>query len=293
MDRLENKVKMHALRLVVLLPLGAAPVTVGAETLTWGQIDLRAGALRFDNLSGEALNIVDRRPESYRVAGRIGADWGSLGAQLDLAYGAFVNGSELGHHHDWDRMAAVRLTYDVGPAIGLGAVYGAGNSQPVADPGSSFDFQAVEGAYATGNWQFGLQLGRFDAVDTVGTNAFHDGTFARLGTIYSLASGGVVSADLGLFDGKQDAASEFNMKGVTLSVEYARQIGEKPLAWSAGVSHGQFEKDGIEASSLTETRATIGLTAWFGDGDLPSAKRRAIFSQPDFGYIVDTGNLID
>jgi hypothetical protein len=51
------------------------------------------------------------------------------------------------------------------------------------------------------------------------------------------------------------------MDGVTLGIGYTRQIGEKPLAWSAGLATGRFTKDGPEASTLGATRATIGLTA--------------------------------
>lgn len=281
-------------RLAVLVLL-AAPTLAQAEMATWGQIDLQAGAMRFGSVSGEAEDIVDRRPESYDIAGRIGADWGKLGAQLDLSYGSFENDTPAGQHHAWGRQAALRLTYDVSASLALGVVYGVGRSQPQDDPGAELDFQAVEGAYMAGNWALGLQVGRFDAVDAVATNAFHDGSFARASAIYSLSSAGVISAELGLFDGRQDGSPDatVDMEGVTFALEYSRQIGDLPLAWTAGIETGHFQKNGPEASAMTGTRATIGLTAWFGDGDLAAAKRRGVFGQPDFGYVADTGNLLD
>lgn len=279
----------------VLLAALASSMSVQAEPLTWGQVDVSAGALRYGNLSGEAVNIVDRNPESLDLAGRLGADWGQIGAQLDLSYGAHSNNSTAGHHHNWGKQAALRVTYDISAATSLGAVYGLGESQPVADVGATFDFQAVEGAFTTGNWQVGLQIGQFDAVDAAATNAFHDGTFARAGVIYSLGSASAISANFGLFDGRQDGAPDtiVDMEAISVSVEYSRQIGDKPLAWSAGIESARYEKDGPEASTLGETRATLGLTAWFGDGAFGAAKGRTIFSQPDFGYLADTGNLID
>jgi hypothetical protein len=142
-----------------------------------------------------------------------------------------------------------------------------------------------------------LQLGRFDATGADLTNAFHSGNFARLGAIYTLSGNGVIQADIGLFDGLQDSVPNHTMEGATWSVEYARQIGAKPLAWSVGLDGGAFENTDLEGGgdegSFDTMRATVGLTAWFGDGDLASAKRRGIFSQPDFGYVVDTGNLVD
>jgi hypothetical protein len=277
---------------VVLASVGIA----SAETLVWGQAELKAGTVRIGNRSGEALQIDDTSPESYDFAGRIGADLGAFGAELMLQYGAYDNASGADFGHDWGRQAAVRVTYDVSPAVALGAVYGAGSAQPLADPRAQHDFYAIEGAYATGDLVLGLQFGRFDAQDGEATNAFHDGRFTRIGAIYTLGNNGVIAADVGLFDGRQDTGSPYAMDGSTWSVEYSRQINEKPLAWSVGLDGGSFQNydaPGVDNGAFDVTRATVGLTAWFGDGDLASAKRRGIFGQPDFGRILDTGNEVD
>lgn len=104
------------------------------------------------------------------------------------------------------KQASLRVSYDVATAFSLGAVYGAGEAQPVADPGSDFDFQALEGVHDAGAWQVGLQIGQFDAIDAAATNAFHDGSFARMTMDYNLGSASALTADLGLFEGRQDGA---------------------------------------------------------------------------------------
>jgi hypothetical protein len=286
----------HPLRFLTTLVLVAGPMAAEAETLTWGQIELTAGSVNIGSREGEALQIDDTSPKSYDINGRIGADWGAFGAELALQYGAYDNRSDADFGHDWGRQAALRATYDLSPAMALGAVYGAGSAQPLADPRARLDFYAVEGAYGTGAFLFGLQIGRFDAEDDASTNAFHDGSFARLGAIYSLGANGVIAADIAMFDGRQDAGSTYAMDGSTWSIEYSRQIGAKSLAWSVGLDGGKFENydlPGVDNGSFDTTRATVGLTAWFGDGDLTSAKRRGIFGQPDFGRIVNTGNEVD
>ncbi len=278
------------------LALLAAPC-VQAETLIWGQAKLSAGALHFGNLQGEAAAIDDVDPETYDFAARLGADWGALGAEIGVQYGDHATAAGADYGHDWGRQATLRLTYDLSPTMALGVVYGAGSAQPLNPPRAQLDFYAVEGAYDAGPILLGLQLGRFDATDADLTNAFHSGSFARLGAIYTLSGNGVIQADISVFDGLQDSVPNHTMEGATWSVEYARQIGARPVAWSVGLDGGAFENTdlggGGDEGSFDTMRATVGLTAWFGDGDLASAKRRGIFDQPDFGYVLDTGNLVD
>jgi hypothetical protein len=284
----------------ILIGMGLVLLTapsLHAEMRTWGQAKLSVGALHFGSLTGESGAIDDVDPETSDLALRFGADWGAWGMDLGLQYGDHDTAGTSTYGHDWGRQATLRLTYDLSPDMALGAVYGAGSAQPLDAARAQIDFYALEGAYGTGALQLGLQLGRFDALDADLTNAFHSGTFARLGAIYSLGSTGVIQADVGLFDGLQDSVPNHSMDGMTWSVEYTRQVGENPLAWSVGLDGGAFENadlgGGGDDGSFNTMRATVGLTAWFGDGDLSSAKRRGIFSQPDFGYVLDTGNLVD
>lgn len=74
------------------------------------------------------------------------------------------------------------------------------------------------------------------------------------------------------------------MYAYTWGVEYSWQIGTAPLALSVGLDGGSYSSDGGD-EKYDETRVTLGLSAWFGDGDYVSAKRRGIFSQPEFGRI--------
>ena len=270
------------------------PFATGAETLTWGQIEFKAGSTHVSNIEGEASSIDDRNPTGYDLAGRIGADWGAFGAQLDLNYSGRNIDPTVSAGYYWGRFGTLRANYDISSALTLGAAYGAGDAAGADDDQATFDFYALEGAYSAGAGVYGLQLGTFDASDPQDTDAFHDGSFARASTIYTLGNGSVVEGALAYFDGKQDASGIFNMHAYTWSVEYSQQIGANPLAWSVGLDGGKFKNgDDGDNGSYNETRVTLGLTAWFGDSDLGSAKRRGIFSDPEFGRIIQAGNNVD
>lgn len=281
--------------LACLLVLTTAPTLAGADTLTWGQIELKAGANHISNLDGNATSIADRNPRTYDVVGRIGADMGAFGAQLDLSYSAqdIVSDDYTGYY--WGKFGAIHLNYDVSSTLALGAVYGGGQSQPADDDRANLDFYALEGAYTAGAGVYGLQFGSFDASDPDETDAFHDGSFVRLATVYTLGNGGVIDGEVAYFDGQQDSDGEYNMHAYNWGVEYSQQIGANPVAWSVGLDGGSYTNgdDDDDNGIFNETRVTLGLTAWFGDTDYASAKRRGIFSQPEFGRIVGAGNNVD
>ncbi|MBN8631514.1 MAG: hypothetical protein J0L76_11730 [Rhodobacterales bacterium] len=280
---------------VRILVVALVPATASAEVLTWGQVAVSAGAVHIGNREENALDISDTNPVSKDIAGRVGVDWGGFGAELGLQFGDYANADGADFGHSWGRQATLRLTFDLSPDIVVGAVAGKGNAQPLDDPRASLNFRAIEAAYSVGAWQLGLQHGRFDATDDELTNAFHDGKFTRIAAAYSLGSGGMITGSIGLFDGLQDTGSTKTMNGSTWSVEYARQFGERPLAWTVGLDGGQFDNDGLpgDLGALRTTRASVGLTVWFGDGDLASAKRRGFVGQPDFGRVIDAGNEVD
>lgn len=280
--------------LVGTLLLSVAPGILAAETLSWGQIEMKAGLGHIGNAEGNANAIDERDPATYDFSGRLGADWGAFGAQLDLSYSAQdINPDEYTGYY-WGKYAAIHANYDLSPALTLGAAYGAGQAQPADDDVANFDFYALEGAYTAGAGVFGLQLGSFDATDSDDTDAFHDGSFVRLSTVYSLGNGGVIEGEVAYFDGKQDSSASYNMHAYTWAVEYSQQIGANPFAWSIGLDGGRYSNgDNGDNGTYDETRVTLGLTAWFGDSDFGAAKRRGIFSQPEFGRIVASGNNID
>jgi hypothetical protein len=277
--------------------LAAVPVAANAEMLTWGQLDLRAGLVNFGTAEGNADDLNGTDPATYELSGRIGADWGAFGAQLDLSYNARdLNPSEDDGYY-WGNFAALRANYDINDALALGAVYGAGTSGPSDDDSADLEFYALEGAYSAGAGTYGLQLGGFDSEDPDNTDAFHDGSFARVVAIYSLGNGGVIEGEIAYFDGQQDSGTPYSMHAVTWGVEYSQQVGDRPLAWSVGLDGGRYtngDAGNIGDNGLfSETRVTLGLTAWFGDSDLATAKKRGVFSQPDFARIVEAGNSVD
>jgi hypothetical protein len=277
-----------------LAALSVAPAMLGAETLTWGQIDLKAGVASIGGTEGNATNVDNRSPTTYDLSGRIGADWGAFGAQLDLNYSARDIDADEYTGYYWGKWAAIRANYDLSPVFALGAVYGAGDLGQAGDYIADFEFYALEGSYSAGAGLYGLQLGAFDSSDPDDTDTFHDGTFVRAAAVYSLGNGGVVEGELAYFDGKQDSGGSYGMYAFTWGVEYSRQFASRPLAWSIGLDGGRFTNgDSGDNGLFNEARLTLGLTAWFGDGDLASAKKRGIFSQPEFGRIVEAGNSVD
>jgi hypothetical protein len=274
--------------------VAAIPAGLSAETLTWGQFKFEAGLASIGGTEGNADNIEERNPTTYGVAGSIGADWGRFGAQLDLSYNARdIDRTEYTGYY-WGNFAALRATYDITDAFAVGAVYGAGASRQAGDDTADLTFYALEGAYSAGAGAYGLQLGKFDSEDGDDTDAFHDGTYARAVAIYSLGNGGVIEGELGYYDGKQDSGAFYNMHAITWGIEYSRQLGDRPMAWSVGLDGGHYTNgDDGDNGKFNEARLTLGLTAWFGDGDLASAKKRGVFSQPDFARIVEAGNSVD
>jgi hypothetical protein len=274
----------------------AAPLPSIAETLSWGQVELKAGQAHISNSDAVAiLGVDDRDPRTYDFAGRIGADWGAFGAALDLTYGARDIDPNVYTGYYWGRAAIVRANYDLSSAYALGAAYGAGSLDNADDDGANFDFYALEAAGSAGAGVYGLQFGAFDGSDPDETDVFHDGSFVRGSAIYTLGNGGVIEGEIAYFDGKQDNGAIYNMHAYTWGIEYSQQFGAKPFAWSVGLDGGTYDNgDDIgDNRHMNETRVTLGLTAWFGDDDLSSAKKRGIFSQPDFGRVVAAGNDVD
>jgi hypothetical protein len=279
-----------------MLALAATPLVAQAETLTWGQIELKAGQAHIGVSDTSATLAVDERdPRTTDLSGRIGADWGAIGAQLDLNYGARDIDPTIYTGYYWGRFAAVRANYDITTAFALGALYGEGSLSNAADFGAEFDFYALEGAYLAGMGVYGLQLGRFDGSDVDETDVFHDGSYLRGAAIYTLGNGGVIEGEMAYFDGKQDNGAPYDMHALTWGVEYSQQFGAKPFAWSVGLDGGTYSNgnDIGDNRKINETRVTLGLTAWFGQDDLSAAKKRTVFSQPDFGRVVGSGNEID
>ncbi len=278
--------------LIATAVLSFAPGAASAETLVWGQLDLRAGVGQVSTISGDNDAGRASDPDTIEVTGRLGADWGAFGLQLDLMNGSQSFDESTSAAHRYGQFASLRANYDFGGFV-LGTVYGEGVASANTSVEATFDFYALEGAYRLGDSMIGLQIGAFDAQDLATTDAFHDGTFARLSGLYALADGSVISGDLGLFAGSQDTNAVYDMDAQTLGVTYSRQIGARPLAWSLGVEYGRYEIFGAEAGAFSDTRMMLGLTTWFGDNDLASAKRRGFLGQPDFGRITSGGTLLD
>lgn len=273
--------------------LGIASV-VSAETLTWGNLQVEIGQSRISDVEGNSNSIFDRNPETMELSGAFGADWGPVGAQVDLTYGktnsppdeytGFVNGN----------MAALHLNYDLS-AVKVGAQYGEGTTRPGDDFTSDFDFYALESAGGVGNFMLAGQIGRFDSNDPDETDTFHDGKFLRLSGIYTLGESGAIEAEVAFFDGKQDnILNRYDMTARTWGVKYSRQFAAQPFAWSVGVDGGSFSNDSVmDHGAYDDTRVSLGLTTWFGDDTLAASKKRGILGQPDFARIVGAGNNVD
>ena len=227
------------------------------------------------------------------LSGKFGADIGAFGAQIDLAY-SDANAPDTYTGFDFGALSALHLNYDITSALTIGAQYGAGNTVPAADDKASIDFWALEGVYQTGPMAFAAQLGRFDSEDSATTDTFHDGSFVQFAGVYSLGTAGVIEAQVGLFDGVQDTDAQA-MDAKTWGVKYSRQLGANPFAVSVGINHGAYSNGGAvpDSGSYDETRFSLGLTTWFGDDDLGSAKKRGILGQPDFARVVVAGNNMD
>jgi hypothetical protein len=259
----------------------------------WGQADLKYGSGDIDVGGSGFSNITYENTQAYEVFGRIGADFGKFGAQLDLSY-VDQDVPSREKNYGEGKFAALRGTYRLAPTLSLGAVYGGGDANTPSDNQThAFHFYALDGAFSSGAGVYGLQLGQFDSTDSTGTDAFHDGSFVRAAAIYSLGGAGVIEGEIAYFDGIQDSPRFSEMHVVSWSVEYSRQIAANPFAVSVGLEGGHYVNRAIGGFSYGETRVTLGLTTWFGDGDLASAKQRGIFSQPEFGRIIQAGNNVD
>jgi hypothetical protein len=266
-----------------------------AETLTWGQFSAEYGKNRISNLAGNpTVQLVDREPESMDLSGKFGADIGSFGAQIDLAYSDSNADPDVYTGFDFGVLSALHLNYDLSSALTVGAQYGAGNTVPAGDDKASIDFWALEGVYQTGPVAIAAQLGRFDSEDPDTTDTFHDGSFVQLAGQYSLGNAGVIEAEIGLFDGSQDTDAQA-MDARTWGLKYSRQLGDNPFAVSLGVDHGSYSNGGAvpDSGSYDETRFSLGFTTWFGDDDLGATKKRGILGQPDFARVVVAGNNMD
>jgi hypothetical protein len=262
-----------------------------AETLVWGQATLAAGFGGVVDSAGNGTSLSDDRVGSTEALARLGADLGRFGLGADVSYStqavpltdsAFESG----------RLASVRASYDLTEAWTIGAVWGEGAAQPAADRRAALTFQAVEAAYALGRTGLGLQLGTFDADDE---DLFHDGRFLRASALQVLRNGAVIEGEIGLFSGRQDTGSEFAMRAATWRVGYLRQIGARPLAVGIGLDGGSYTNGSGDSDNgrYDEVRVTLGLTAWFGDGDLVAARRRGLFGQPEFARILAAGSNLD
>jgi hypothetical protein len=268
-----------------------SPFPASAETLVWGQANLATGLGKVVGSFGNGDSISDETVGSTEFLGRLGADFGAFGAEVDLSYsGQEVPLSDSAFY--FGRYISVRANYDLSDALTIGAVYGDGVSQPFGDLRANLTFKAVEGAYTTGPSSFGLQFGVFDADDQ---DTFHNGRFVRVSAVHALRNGGLIEGEIGLFSGRQETGSEFAMQATTWRIGYSRQIGSKPLAVSVGLDGGSYSngQGDSDNGSYDEVRVTLGLTAWFGDGDFASAKRRGVFGQPEFGRIVSAGSNLD
>ncbi len=276
------------------LVIATLPAMASAEMLTWGQIEVELGQSHIGSVEGNSTNIADRDPQHTDLSGKFGMDWGAIGAQVDLAYSStnvakdtqtgFLNGG----------IAAVHVNYDVLPTLTLGGLIGTGSATPAADEGVDIGFFAAEAAFTAGNFNLVGQLGEFDSEDATGTDAFHDGRFARLSGLYALGNAAVIEAEIGFYDGKQDSPPPYDMSGSTWGVKYSRQIGANPMAYSVGLDGGRFTNgEETDNGAFDETRVTLGLTAWFGGNSVADSKRKGIFGQPDFSRIVTAGNNVD
>ena len=281
--------------LVAALFLSGAPTLAAAETLVWGQGKLDVGSIKISNTEGNSTSIDDRSSTTYDVIGKIGADWGAFGVQIDLNASARDIDPTVYTGYLWGQFASVRANYDVSSAFALGGVYGAGRANSAGEETHELEFYALEAAYAAGAGVYGLQYGAFDGRDSEDSDAFHDGTFVRGSAMFTLGNGGVIEGEVAYFDGVQDSGGDLNMYATTWSVEYAQQFGSNPVAWNVGLDGGSFSNGAGDGDTglYDELRVTAGLTVWFGDADLASAKRRGFFSQPEFGRIVQAGNNVD
>lgn len=286
--------KNAAMRILGSCAILALATSATAETLTWGNLNIEYGKGHIGGAQGNATAIFDRNPESLDLSGSFGAQMGQFGAQIDLSssstnspldeYTGFIDGN----------LAALHLNYDLSTAK-IGAQYGEGTTRPGDDDTADFDFYALEGAGDFGNFAIAGQIGRFDSTDPDETDAFHDGSFVRLAGIYTLGDAGVIEAELGFFDGKQDnVLNRHDMSARTWGVKYSRQFGADPFAVSVGLDGGDFSNGNAgDNGSYDDTRVSLGLTTWFGDDTLADSKKRGILGQPDFARIVGAGNNVD
>jgi hypothetical protein len=277
------------------LPLAAAllclALPAAAETLVWGQATLAAGLGGVVDSAGNGTSISTDRVGSTEGLARLGADLGRFGVGVDLGYSTQeVPLSDSAF--EFGRFASVRANYDLTDAWTIGAVWGDGASQPAGDRRAGLTFQALEAAYVAGPTGLGLQLGAFDADDQ---DTFHNGRFLRVSALQALRGGAVIEGEIGLFSGRQESGSEFAMRAATWRVGYLRQIGTQPLAVSIGLDGGSFTNGDGDSDNgrYDEVRVSLGLTAWFGDGDLVAARRRGLFGQPEFARIVAAGSNLD
>ncbi len=265
-----------------------------AETLTWGQLEVEFGKNRISDTEGNADAIFERNPTTLDLSGKFGADIGQFGAQVDLRYGRTNIPTDEYTGFEFGNLAALHLNYDIASTVVMGAQIGTGNTQPADDDDASIDFYALEGAGGIGNVMVAGQIGRFDSEDPDETDAYHDGKFVQVSGIYTLGTSGVIEAELGYFDGKQDSGALYDMYGTTWGVKYSRQFAAEPFAWSVGLDGGSFSNGTAgDNGAYDETRVTLGLSTWFGDDDLAGSKKRGILGQPDFARVGAAGTNVD
>lgn len=278
-------------RCLAVSVLLAAPVPAPAETLVWGQAQLTSGFGGIADRDGNGESLSDETVRSNDILGRLGAEVGAFGLQLDLGYsGQKVPLTDSAF--EFGRFASVRAKYDLSDALTIGAVLGKGQSQGLNEPRTNLSFKAVEGVYGSDASSLGLQLGAFDADDE---DAFHDGRFVRITALHRLRNG-FIEGEVGLFKGRQERESEFAMEATTWRIAYSEQIGTGPLAVTFGLDGGIYSNrvaDNADTGSYHEMRVTVGVIAWFGDSDFAAAKRRGLFAQPEFGRIVNAGSNLD
>ena len=284
----------HSLLVSLAAIVVSVPAISTAQMATWGQLELEYGYGFISGIDGNANSIADTNPDSASLDGKLGADFGKYGVQLDLNYtDQFIDDNDYTGYANGN-LAALHFNYDISPALSMGIVAGLGSTQPANDPEATFNFYALEGAYDLGSYTIMGQIGAFDAEDSSMTDAFHNGTFARVTGAYMLSASAYIDAEIGYFAGKQDNGGSYDMTAITWGVGYSRQIGSRPMVWSVGLEGGNYTNgNGGDNGTFMETRATVGLTMWFGGGSAYDMRTRTIFDTPDFARIVVAGNSID
>lgn len=279
--------------LALSAPLLVLPFAIQAEPLWWGQAELEFGQTSYSNLAGNAEGAVfDRSPLSGRVSGKLGADFGQFGLQLDLSASADDVPADEYTGYTAGTFAALHARYDISPALSVGAFGGAGRASTADWNSADLRFAGLEGRYDFGAWVLTAGVGKFDSNDETGTDAFYDGQFARLGVMTEFGDA-IVEGSLASFSGKQDSSGGYDMEGYGWSVKYSRPFDALPMAWTVGLEGGQFSNGtGSDSGSFDSARLTLGLTAWFGSEGLAQSKRRA-FDTPDFARVVHSGYFVD